>query len=223
MEGAPSEQICLPIPWQRPGQSAGRSKPAKPAENKPESGVPGWLAKSPWQRVTTGRDRLAVDWRPEPLRPEVKLFFRERNLLVALTRKTETTMQPLEMALEAALLVIQNGGSTVAAERSLRNILTGFRQEGVVSIWRLDFIGAWSTANGPSSMVVRPVGPIGVNLARASEVAALRSARRKGTGGASRPRLRAHADQEPPCSLQSRCDDRRRSVRRRSLLTAPRW
>ena len=82
-------------------------------------------------------------------------------------------MQPLEMALEAALLVIQNGGSTVAAERSLRNILTGFRQEGVVSIWRLDFIGAWSTANGPSSMVVRPVGPIGVNLARASEVAAL--------------------------------------------------
>lgn len=81
-------------------------------------------------------------------------------------------MQPLEMALEAALLVIQNGGSTVAAERSLRNFLTSSQQEGVVSIWRLDFIGAWG-ANGPSSMVVRPVGPIGVNLARGAEVAAL--------------------------------------------------
>jgi hypothetical protein len=32
-------------------------------------------------------------------------------------------MQPVETALEAALLVLRNGGSTVAADRSLNNIV----------------------------------------------------------------------------------------------------
>ena len=35
----------------------------------------------------------------------------------------EATMQPVETALEAALLVLRNGGSTVAADRSLNNIV----------------------------------------------------------------------------------------------------
>ncbi|MGB7946882.1 MAG: threonine/serine exporter family protein [Candidatus Binatia bacterium] len=89
-------------------------------------------------------------------------------------------MQPVEMALEAALLVMQNGGSTVAAERSFSNILKGYKKDGVAAVWRLDFIAATSTADGQSSAVVRPVGPLGVNLVRASEVAALGERTAKG-------------------------------------------
>jgi uncharacterized membrane protein YjjP (DUF1212 family) len=82
-------------------------------------------------------------------------------------------MQPVDMALEAGLLVMQNGGSTVAADRSLTNILKGYQKEGVEVIWRLDFIAATYTADGRSSTVVRRVGPIKTNLVRANEVALL--------------------------------------------------
>lgn len=82
-------------------------------------------------------------------------------------------MQPVDMALEAALLVIRNGGSTVAAERTLANILKGYKTEGVAVVWRLDFIAATRTAEGQSSTFLRPVGPIGTNLARASAVTVL--------------------------------------------------
>jgi len=82
-------------------------------------------------------------------------------------------MQPIEIALEAALLVMRSGGSTVAAERSFTAILRGCHQPGIEAVWRLDFIAAADPAVGKSSAVVRPVGPIGVNLVRASEVAVL--------------------------------------------------
>jgi len=82
-------------------------------------------------------------------------------------------MQPVDIAAEAALLVLRNGGSTVAADRSFGNILKGYHQQGVAAIWRLDFIATTQTAEGGSSSVVRPVGPIGVNLTRASELAVL--------------------------------------------------
>jgi hypothetical protein len=78
-------------------------------------------------------------------------------------------MQPVELALDAALLVTRNGGSTVAAERSFAQILKGFGEPPVPTVWRLDFIAASTGA----SAIVRPVGPIGVNLARASAVAVL--------------------------------------------------
>lgn len=78
-------------------------------------------------------------------------------------------MQPVERALDVALLVMQNGGSTVMADRTFTNILKGSKQHGVSSAWRLDFVAANSVAEGQSSTVLRPVGPIGVNLVRASE------------------------------------------------------
>jgi len=90
------------------------------------------------------------------------------------------TTQPMEMALEAALLVMRSGGSTVAAERGFANILKGYDQEGVASVWRLDFISATSAVNGHSSTVTRSVGPIGVNLVRASEVGVLGERAAKG-------------------------------------------
>ena len=78
-------------------------------------------------------------------------------------------MEPVERALDVALLVIQNGGSTVMADRTFRNILKGYNQDGVSAAWRVDFVAASSVAEGRSSTVLRPVGPIGVNLNRASE------------------------------------------------------
>ena len=36
-------------------------------------------------------------------------------------------MQSVELAVEGALLVIRNGGSTVAAERTFNNILAGYK------------------------------------------------------------------------------------------------
>jgi uncharacterized membrane protein YjjP (DUF1212 family) len=78
----------------------------------------------------------------------------------------------LACALDAALIVMQSGGSTAAAERSFSDILAGARREATLAIWRLDFIAANSIEN-PSNSVLRPVGPIGVNLARASAVAVL--------------------------------------------------
>lgn len=79
-------------------------------------------------------------------------------------------MQSVEMALDAALIVIQNGGSTIAANRSFNNILKGYKKEGVSATWRLDFISATTADEGRSATIVRSVGPIGVNLVRASEI-----------------------------------------------------
>jgi uncharacterized membrane protein YjjP (DUF1212 family) len=82
-------------------------------------------------------------------------------------------MQPVEAALETALIVMRNGGSTVAAARTFNNALKGYKEEGVSAVWRLDFIAATSAGEGRSSPIIRSVGPIGVNLVRASEVAVL--------------------------------------------------
>ena len=75
----------------------------------------------------------------------------------------------LDTAMEAALLVMRSGGSTMAAERSFARILNGCGVQAASSVWRLDFIAA---SVGTTSLI-KAVGPIGVNLTRASEVAVL--------------------------------------------------
>lgn len=90
-------------------------------------------------------------------------------------------MEPVSIALDAALLVIQNGGSTVAAERCFSNILKACRIDGVSAVWRLDFIAATSGPGGSPFIALRPVGPIGVNLSRVAEVNAV--AERAASGG----------------------------------------
>lgn len=82
-------------------------------------------------------------------------------------------MQPLEQAVDVALIVIQNGGSTSTADRTFRNILKGYGEEGGSAAWRMDAVVACGAAGERSSMVLRPVGPIGVSLDRASEAAVL--------------------------------------------------
>ncbi|MDX9788192.1 MAG: threonine/serine exporter family protein [Desulfobacterales bacterium] len=78
-------------------------------------------------------------------------------------------MQPVERALDVALIVMQNGGSTAMADRTFQNVIKGCKQNSVTAAWRLDFVAANCVAEGRSSTILRPVGPIGVNLNRASE------------------------------------------------------
>jgi uncharacterized membrane protein YjjP (DUF1212 family) len=82
-------------------------------------------------------------------------------------------MEAIERALDVAQIVMQNGGSTAMADRTFKNILKGYRQEGVSASWRLDFVAVSGLAAGRSLTVLRPVGPIGVNLGRASEATVL--------------------------------------------------
>ena len=82
-------------------------------------------------------------------------------------------MEQVERALDVGLMVMKNGGSTTAADRAFQNILKGYKEEGVSVVWRLDFVAATGTTEGKPSTVVRPVGPIGGNLLRASEAAVL--------------------------------------------------
>jgi uncharacterized membrane protein YjjP (DUF1212 family) len=91
------------------------------------------------------------------------------------------TMRSVERALDVALVVIRNGGSTAMADRTFENILRGFRQDSVSTSWRLDAVAATSRAQGVSVTTVRPIGAVGVNLVRALEAAILgdRVARRE--------------------------------------------
>jgi uncharacterized membrane protein YjjP (DUF1212 family) len=68
---------------------------------------------------------------------------------------------------------MQNGGSTVLADRTFRTMLRGFNAEDVWASWRLDLVTVRETGEGPRATVFRQVGPIGVNLVRASEAAVL--------------------------------------------------
>jgi uncharacterized membrane protein YjjP (DUF1212 family) len=82
-------------------------------------------------------------------------------------------MEAIERALDVALIVMQNGGSTAMADRTFKNILKGYRQERIYASWRLDFVAVSGVAEGRSLTVLRPVGPIGVHLGRASEATVL--------------------------------------------------
>jgi uncharacterized membrane protein YjjP (DUF1212 family) len=82
-------------------------------------------------------------------------------------------MEAIERALDVALIVMRNGGSTVMADRTFRNILKGYKLDGVTAAWRLDLVAVSSVPEGRASTFLRPVGPIGVNLVRASQASVL--------------------------------------------------
>jgi uncharacterized membrane protein YjjP (DUF1212 family) len=86
----------------------------------------------------------------------------------------------INTALDAALIVLENGGSTNLAERTFTNILRSFpndddaAQRGVAAVWRTDFVAvSAASGEGPSSTVLRRVSSIGMSLFRASEAATL--------------------------------------------------
>jgi len=89
-------------------------------------------------------------------------------------------MRSVETALDVALIVMENGGSTAMADRAFRNILKGFGQEGFQAAWRLDLVTVSGEADGRPLTVLRPIGKIGTNLARVSEAVVLGQRAAKG-------------------------------------------
>lgn len=81
----------------------------------------------------------------------------------------KNNMEQIDRALDAALIIIKNGGSTINAERTFKNILNGYRISKVYTAWRLDFVTASTDGAAGTVTVMRPVGAIGVNLTRTSE------------------------------------------------------
>lgn len=88
----------------------------------------------------------------------------------------------LDRALDVALLVLRNGGSTSAADRAFHNVLKGFGVTDAATTWRLDYVVARSMAAGAPVITWRPTGAIGANLARAVDAVML--AEDVGTGKA---------------------------------------
>lgn len=82
-------------------------------------------------------------------------------------------MQSVERALDLAVFIIQNGGSTPLADRTFHQVLKGYRQEGCAALWRLDCVAVAGTGENHSLNSLRPVGAIGVNLVRVSEATVL--------------------------------------------------
>ena len=82
-------------------------------------------------------------------------------------------MQAIDTALDTAVLIIENGGSTVAANRAFAHVLAGYRKEGVTPVWRLDHVIVSAPGESVSATVVRPIATPGINLLRAAEAMAL--------------------------------------------------
>lgn len=80
-----------------------------------------------------------------------------------------------EAELDVALLVLENGGSTKLAERTLSNLRKAYDHEAVVdAIWRSDFVALSVRAESlPQATIIRNVGTLGFALFRASEAALL--------------------------------------------------
>ena len=81
--------------------------------------------------------------------------------------------QATTAALDLASLVLQSGGSTPMADTTLKNVLKGYEEEGVSTVYRQDFIASSTAANGQAWTVFRPLGPPGLHLVRASEATVL--------------------------------------------------
>ena len=82
-------------------------------------------------------------------------------------------MQAIEAALDTAVLIMENGGSTVAANRAFAHVLAGYAKEGVTPVWRLDFVIVNAPGESVSATIVRPIATPGINLLRASEAIAV--------------------------------------------------
>jgi uncharacterized membrane protein YjjP (DUF1212 family) len=82
-------------------------------------------------------------------------------------------MRPVDLALDVALIVMRNGGSTSMADRTFRSVLQGCGQAGVSAVWRLDLVAAFGASDVGESAILRPVGTVGVHLTRVSEATIL--------------------------------------------------
>jgi uncharacterized membrane protein YjjP (DUF1212 family) len=87
--------------------------------------------------------------------------------VAAIADETRSVGLEVQDAVQAALIVLENGGTTGLAERTFNNVLAGFQKSGVAAIWRIDYVSVAATLeNGYTASLVTPVGPIGFNLTR---------------------------------------------------------
>lgn len=86
----------------------------------------------------------------------------------------------VETALDVALLVMENGGSTFRADQTLQAMLNGLHLEGVSALWQLNAVTVFMQRDGQMASRLCPIRAAGVNLTRVSAAWAL--ARQVGTG-----------------------------------------
>ncbi len=82
-------------------------------------------------------------------------------------------MRPIQVALDVSLIIVENGGSTLSADRAFTTAATGLGATSVTAFWRTDVVIATAVVDGQSSIYVRHLAPPGANLVRVSEAAAL--------------------------------------------------
>jgi uncharacterized membrane protein YjjP (DUF1212 family) len=76
-------------------------------------------------------------------------------------------------ALDVSQIIMENGGSTVRAERAFNDVLRGANAEGVATLWRYDFVAVTQMSEGAPETFFRPVRPPGANLSRVAEASRL--------------------------------------------------
>jgi uncharacterized membrane protein YjjP (DUF1212 family) len=79
----------------------------------------------------------------------------------------------ISSALDVSLIIMENGGSTVRAERAFNDVLMGSKVRGVVTLWRYDFVAVTRTTDGKGETIFRPIRPPGANLLRVAEASTL--------------------------------------------------
>lgn len=72
----------------------------------------------------------------------------------------------IETALDVALLVMENGGSTFRTDQTFQLMLVGFKASGVTVLWHLDSVTVFIQRDGQMTTMVRPIGAAGINLSR---------------------------------------------------------
>lgn len=79
----------------------------------------------------------------------------------------------VETALDVALLVMENGGSTFRADQAFQAMLGGLQESGVTALWHLNTVTVFMQRDGQSASMVRPIAAAGINLSRVSAAWAL--------------------------------------------------
>lgn len=95
----------------------------------------------------------------------------------------------ISAALDVSLIIMENGGSTVRAERAFNEVLKGWHAEGAPALWRYDFVAVTRTTNDEPETLFRPIRPPGANLLRVAEASSL--AQRIAKGDVDRPGIGA--------------------------------
>jgi uncharacterized membrane protein YjjP (DUF1212 family) len=72
-----------------------------------------------------------------------------------------------------SLIIMENGGSTVRAERAFNDTLKGLNVKGVATLWRYDFVAVARTTGGEPETTFRQIRPPGANLSRVAEASML--------------------------------------------------